>query len=142
MARGLTRRTLMASGAALAAVAAGGAWLSFKGTESALLAYLREKLPGVAFDENSARICIAQSLQKWSFVEQRVAGVAYGVVGVDRLAPLDERFELMARRVLTRFLTESNFFDVADPKAEVIAFQPQPPQSACASRFSDFGESV
>ncbi len=143
MAVGLTRRALIVAGTAAAAGAAGGAWISFKGTEMALLAYLREMLPGVTIDEASARALIAESTEKkWSFVEQRIAGVAYGVAGVDVPASLDQRFELMARHVLTRFLTESNFFDLDKPAAEPVVCEPVPRQVACSSRFSDFGEPV
>lgn len=134
MAKALTRRNLLIGTAAGAAAVAGGTgWLALQGAESSMLAFLRRKLPGVVIDEESALACIRSVLERqWSWNKQRVAGIALGTIGPERMAELDDRFDSVERRVLTEFIIRSNFFHLEDPTAETIVYEPVAPGTPCS----------
>lgn len=62
------------------------------------------------------------------------------VLGLDRVAsmgPFEERLEEITRMAVTRLLTNSNFFEVEDPRAELIVYRPPDPNAACVNPFAD-----
>jgi hypothetical protein len=150
-----SRRRLLVGGAIIgtAASTGGGLWLSHANANAALLDYFQRALPGVSIDENSALKCINDFMEWWANppmlirpsryalmakkVKMQVLAAAWQVIGVDRMAKLDGKCELVARQALTFFLVNSNFFHTENPRQEPIVYVASAPGSACANPFAD-----
>ena len=134
----MTRRDIVVgSGAAALAVLGAGGWVVIADSRKALLDYFKQELPGVSLDETSAGRCIDEFLSRWSWTEQRLVSVAWRTFGVESVGTVSDKFDLAARKALTMFLTNSNFFDTADPRAEIIVYTSSPPGMACANPFAN-----
>ncbi|WP_353646482.1 hypothetical protein [Mesorhizobium sp. WSM2239] len=134
----LSRREVLIGGGAVAVMGATGAgWLALADHKQALLAYFKRALPGVAIDEETALVCIDEFLGRWSWKERRAVSVAWRTFGVETMGDMSERFELAARRALTMYLTDSNFFHASDPHAVKIVYSSRPPGTACANPFAN-----
>jgi len=150
-----SRRRLLV-GAAIVGTAAstvGGLWFSHASANAAVLDYFHRVLPGVRIDENSALKCIDDFMERWTNppmlirpgryalmakkAKMQMLAAAWQVIGVDKLAKLDEKFELVARQALTFFLVNSNFFRTENPRQEPIVYIATAPGSACANPFAD-----
>lgn len=135
----ITRRNLMigAAGTAGAMALGGGIWVGAADARTALLAYFKRALPGVTIDEPSARQCISEFLKRWSPAQQKVVATAWQTLGVEEMVRINDKFALAARWALTRFLTNSNFFDLDDPRSEPIVYESPEPGAACRNPFAD-----
>ncbi len=156
--RGAFSRRRLLIGAAVfgTVVSTGGAvWVSKANAKTALLNYFKRVLPGVTIDEKSALACIDDFFAQWinpydATAERRsgyavmffnlkvqAAAAASEVVGVDKLSEFSEKFELIARRALTFFLVNSNFFQIPDPRQEPIVYVTSTLGAACNNPFAN-----
>ncbi len=130
----LTRRNVLIGLAAAGATGVGGAtWIATADVKAELLEFFKHALPGVAIDEKSARACIDEFTAQWSGLKTRFIATVWRTAGVETTAGLNRRFEGLSRQALTSFLVNSNFFQAADPRAELIVYVSRPPGTACAS---------
>jgi hypothetical protein len=67
----------------------------------------------------------------------QAAATAGQVVGVEKLSEFSEKCELIARRALTFFLVNSNFFLTEDPRQEAIVYVAKAPGTACSNPFAN-----
>ena len=137
----ISRRKMLIGAAALSVTAAAGgvSLLAMSDLKDQLLAYFEKALPGVKIDKASAYQCVEDFVawRQWSTTKRLVAGVAWGLAGVDTMAALNQNFEWAARRALTLFLTNSNFFYLDDPRSEPISYVSPPPITACINPFAN-----
>ncbi|MDD9942538.1 MAG: hypothetical protein OXU20_15975 [Myxococcales bacterium] len=139
MAPRLSRRhVLIGLGGLGAGAAAGTSWAVFGDPSGAVLAFLREVLPGVKLDEASVQTCLRDFTANWSRGKKLAIGTAWRALGVRNTAALHARMEKLERLLLTFFLVNSNFFRVRDPRAETIVYYSRPVGAPCASPFTDF----
>jgi hypothetical protein len=150
-----SRRRLLIGAAVLGTVVStsGALWVSKADAKTALLNYFKRVLPGVTIDEKSALACIDDFLKQWvnppglvrrsgytvmifNLKIQAVA-TAWQVVGVEKLSEFSEKFELIARKALTFFLVNSNFFHTPDPRQEPIVYIANAPGAACNNPFAN-----
>lgn len=131
----------------------GGLWISSADAKTALLDYFRRVLPGVIIDEKSAAACIDDFMGRWGnppmlirpnryalmvkTIKTHIVVGAWQVIGVEKLAKLDEKFEMVARQALTFLLANSNFFHAEDPRQEPIVYIANAPGAACTNPFAD-----
>jgi hypothetical protein len=110
-------------------------------------------LPGVRLDAVSVRGCaedvfeamqapLRHSLGEHVASTLKLKGVrmASQALGLDRVAtmgPFEQRLEEIARMAVTRLLINSNFFEVDDPRAELIIYRRPEPNAACINPFAD-----
>lgn len=136
-----TRRKLLVGAVAVSATASAGgiSLLAITDLEEQLLAYFEKVLPHVRIDRSSARQCVQDFLiwRQWSKTKRLAAGVAWSVAGVDTMAAFNQNFEWAARRALTLFITNSNFFYLEDPRSELIVYESRPPGAACNNPFAN-----
>lgn len=131
------RNILIGGGTAAIAAAAGASWVVLADEHQALLDYFKRSLPGVRIDEASAAKCIHEFLGRWSWKERRAVIVAWQTFGVETMGNMSDKFELAARRALTMYLTNSNFFEAADPRAKTIVYVSRPSGTACTNPFAN-----
>lgn len=152
---GFSRRRLLIGTAVIAtAVATSGAlWIGKADAKAALLDYFKRVLPGVTIDEKSASTCIDDFMAGWAnrsvlarpsryFLMATIAKIqltvaAWQIIGVESLSKLDEKFELVARKALTFFLLNSNFFLTNNPRQEAIVYVAKAPGAACSNPFAN-----
>jgi hypothetical protein len=147
-----SRRRLLIGAAVLGTVVStsGALWVSKADAKTALLNYFKRVLPGVTIDEKSALACIDDFLKQWVTLVLRsgydvmilnlkfqAAAAASQVVGVEKLSEFSEKFELIARKALTFFLVNSNFFHTPDPRQEPIVYIAKPAGAACNNPFAN-----
>jgi hypothetical protein len=126
---------MIGAGAAGLAVLGCGAVVAMAKVDDALLNFFRVSLPGVKFDEASARTCIAEYIAGWPSWKNKVVAVGGTMVGIDRLTSVDPGFEKLARQCLTRFLRDSNFFHESDPRSALIVYTTVPDGTPCRNPF-------
>lgn len=145
--RRLTRRELLAGGAAVAVVGAGGVvW--FTDPKSLVTDLVKQKLPGVRFDNASLDRFAADFLTQWNGpspgmstrLKFKVAAAANGAVGTDAVASLGafDPGDGFTRAAVTKLMLNSNFFDVPDPRSVTIVYRPRRPGTPC--RSTPFGD--
>lgn len=149
-----SRRNLLLAGAAGAGAASLGAiWFAAASPKDLIYALIERALPGVQLDPASVGECAGDVLADldvgfqtaWMqrFVSHaklrtvRMAGQAAGLDRVAGLGPFEQRLEEITRMAITRLLPNSNFFDLADPKAELVYYTRPDPNQACVNRFAD-----
>jgi hypothetical protein len=134
-----SRRDVLVGGGTLGivAVASASGWVVLADEHQALLGYFKKVLPDVKIDEQSAADCVDEFLSRWSWKERRAVSVAWRTLGVETMGSMSEQFELAARKALAMFLTNSNFFDVSDPRATTIVYASRPPGAACTNPFAN-----
>jgi hypothetical protein len=134
----ITRRNVLIGAGAVGVVAAtGGAWIATADAKAELLVFFKRALPGVTIDEASALRSIEEFTAQWSRGRTMLVSAAWRVAGVERMSAMQDRFDLAARRALTYFLTNSNFFEVPDPRKETIVFVARPAGSPCINPFAN-----
>ena len=151
----LSRRRLLIGAAAIgtAALTGGALWIAEADAKAALFDYFKSALPDVTIDEKSARACIDDFLQQWvnppalaqhsrytvmvSMVKIQLLATAWQFVGVEKLSELGGRFELIARKTLTFFLVNSNFFQTGERRQEPIVYVAKAAGSACNNPFAN-----
>lgn len=151
----LTRRTWLLGGAAVivGAGALGGAWIGFSSPRDLVFALMQRALPGVDLDPVSGRLCAQEVVDDIdaTFKEGsnerlvstlklkgvRAASNLIGTSGVAGLGPFEERLEEITRMAVTRLLPNSNFFSLADPRAETIVYVSPDPNAACVNPFAN-----
>jgi hypothetical protein len=114
----------------------GAIWIATADAKTALLDFFKRSLPGVKIDETSANKCIDDILSQWSTTKIQLLGAAWCTAGIEIVAAID-RLDRAPRAALTLFLTGSNFFQAADPRAEPIVYVGKPPGSACTNPFAN-----
>lgn len=146
-----SRRQLLLAGAAGAGtLAAGGAlWLAAARPRELVVALLQRALPGVTIDHASALECaddvmgvfegpfVANVQSQVKLKGVRVAGQAVGLDRVAHLGPVEDRLDEITRLAVTRFLLNSNFFQVPDPRAATIVYRRPDPNAACRNPWAD-----
>jgi hypothetical protein len=152
-----SRRRLLIGAAVFGTVVStsGALWVSKADAKTALLNYFERVLPGVTIDKKSALACIDDFLAQWvnpydATVERRsgyalmffnlkvrAAAAASQVVGIEKLSEFSEKFELIARRALTFFLVNSNFFLISDPRQQPIVYVASAVGAACNNPFAN-----
>ncbi len=150
----LSRRNLLLAGAAGAGAASLGAiWFAAASPKDLIYSLIERALPDVRLDPASVGECAADVLADldvgfqtaWmqrfvSHAKLKTVRLAGQVAGLDRVAglgPFEARLEEITRMAITRLLPNSNFFDAADPKAEMIYYARPDPNQACINRFAD-----
>jgi hypothetical protein len=137
----LTRRNVMIGVTALSATAAvgGATLLAIADVEAELVAYIRKTLPGVHIEEASVLQCVKDFMvwRQWSSTKKLIAGAAWSVAGVDAMATIDQNFEVAARRAVTLFMTNSNFFDLDDPRSGIVVYEKLGEGAACINPFAN-----
>jgi hypothetical protein len=127
--------------AAIGASSAGGAYLWSWGPESLVSRILSRRLPGVRIDSASISVLSRdlqtefQTLPRW--VGLHGAAAAARVIGIDvleKLRPVEVNH--LERKILTYFMLGSNFFDVKDPKTDLVTYYP--PSWPCGNRFAEY----
>jgi hypothetical protein len=136
---GLSRRDVIVGATALGAAAIGGGTilLATADAKAALLGFFRRSLPGVAIDTPSANACIDAFMTRWSTMDRQIVSTLWQTVGVEMMAESNRKFETASRLALTQFLVNSNFFQVADPRAEPIVYVDKPANAACTNPFAN-----
>lgn len=136
------RRQVLIAGAALAAASSGALWLAMKTRDPAdwIEAVVRKHLPGVQLEVASLHT-FAQRLADDPRFKGRKVALAMQLdrfaAPLVRVAPeIDEKIARLERLVLTDYLASSNFFRVADPRAEKIVCHGELP--ACGNPFAVF----
>ena len=137
------RRRLLIAGSGVVVLAATGAtWIASRldGRQAWIEAVVREHLPGIQLDSASlatfaksfaaTRIFADDKADLAIKVDQAVPAIARRVSKVER------RTERLQRRVVTEYLTGSNFFRIEDPYKETIVYSGQLP--ACGNPFAQF----
>jgi hypothetical protein len=133
-------------------------WISKADAKEALLDYFKRMLPGATIDVKSASVCIDDFMERWanppmlvrpshdilltSMVKIQFVVAAWQVMGVENLSKLHEKFELVARKALTFFLLNSNFFQTDDPRLEPIVYVAKSPGAACSNPFANLDPPV
>lgn len=135
------RRQVLIAGAALAA-SSGALWLAMKTRDPAhwIEAVVRKHLPGVQLEVASLHT-FAQRLADDPRFKARKVALAMQLdrfaAPLVRVAPeIDEKIARLERLVLTDYLASSNFFRVANPRAETIVCHGELP--ACGNPFAVF----
>jgi hypothetical protein len=137
------RRRLLIAGSSVAVLGATGAiWIASRldGRQAWIEAVVREHLPGIQLDSASLA-AFAQSFAATRIfaddknslaikIDQAVPALAQQVSKVER------RTERLKRRVITEYLTGSNFFRIEDPRKETIVYSG--PLPACGNPFAQF----
>lgn len=139
----LDRRQLLIGGLALAiAGSAGALWLALRSHDTSewIEAVVRTRLPSVRLDSASLRDFATRLAAEEEFRSRKIAlaldldALAPSVV---RIAPeVSRKIEGLERHVLSTYLISSNFFRVADPRAETIFCGE--PLLACGNPFAQF----
>lgn len=139
----LTRRNLLLGGAALGALGLGVA--GYAATASAFdffKAMLRSQLPGVRISDTSIRAFTEDAIigRESDFAPKlRVLSGMVRTLGFEAVAAIirnNYAFEKFNRDFLTQFLVGSNFFHLADPRAEEVVYFGRP--GACPNPFARF----
>lgn len=149
-----TRRKLVVAGAATAGAGLLGlAWFGAASPRDLVASLIQRALPDVRLDRESVALCADRILAQLaapfqgslvqrttSVVKLKGVRALSQVLGLERVAaigPFEERLEEITRMALTEFLPNSNFFAVADPRAETIYYNPPDPTAACGNPFAD-----
>jgi hypothetical protein len=136
-----SRRSILAMLAALGASSAGGAYLWSTGPEALIQTILSRRLPGVRIDSASVAVLSHVIQADLETTTRRVAlhGAAaaariIGIGAVAKLRPVEVNH--LERKVVTLFILGSNFFDVKDPKTDLVTYYPPP--WPCGNRFAEY----
>jgi hypothetical protein len=136
-----SRRSILGMLAAIGASSVGGVYLWSWGPESLVARILGRRLPGVRIDSASISVLSRdlqtefQTLPRWLGLHGMAA--AARVIGIDALAKLRPvEVNHLERKVLTYFMLGSNFFDVKDPKTDLVTYYPPP--WPCGNRFAEY----
>lgn len=140
------RRRLLIAGSGVAVLGATGAvWIGSRmdGRQAWIEAVVREHLPDIQLDATTLTMFAKELAAGRLFaddksnlavkIDQAVPAIAARVSKVER------RTERLKRRVVTDYLTGSNFFRVADPRTETIVYSGALP--ACGNPFAQFRDS-
>lgn len=136
------RRLLIAGSGAVVLGATGVAWVASRldGRQAWIEAVVREHLAGIRLDPASLAT-FAQSFAASRIFADHKANLAIQIDQVvpmvaQRVSKVERRTERLERRVLTEYLTGSNFFRVEDPRKETIVYSG--PAPACGNPFAQF----
>ena len=136
------RRLLIAGSSVVALGAIGGTWVASRldGRQAWIEAVVREHLPGIELDSASlatfaksfaaTRIFADDKANLAIKIDQAVPAIAQQVSKVER------RTDRLKRRVITEYLTGSNFFRIEDPRKATIVYSG--PLPACGNPFARF----
>lgn len=141
-----TRRRLLIAGSGVAVLGAtGAAWIGSRldGRQAWIEAVVREHLPGIDLDAAT----LARFAKDFAATRIFADDKSNLVVKIDQAVPalaarvskIERRTERLKRRVVTEYLTGSNFFRVADPRTETIVYSGALP--ACGNPFAQFRDS-
>jgi hypothetical protein len=128
--------------AVLSAAAAVGVHAS--GPETLVTKILSRRFPNVRVSQTSI-VALTRDLMQARFQtlgrRTAVEGLAraVGVLGTDAIANwkvTGEAFQHLERQVVTYFLLGSDFFDVKDPKRDIVTYSITP--EACTNRFAEY----
>jgi hypothetical protein len=139
--RSSRRRFLIASGALVAAAAAGFSGVRFASSrEDWVASIIRDNLPGITLDPDSLAKFVEEAVRSDAltplthrlavFAEQNVPWVTA------RVPKVRNGLDKLERRVLTEFLLGSNFFRVPNPQQETIVYYG--PAIACGNPLVSF----
>lgn len=128
--------------AVLGAAAVAGGFAS--GPEVLIRRILSRRFPDVRVSEASIPALTRDLMQaRFASFSRRTAieGLARAVslLGVDAIANWNltgEPFQHLERQVVTYFILGSNFFDVKDPKQDIVTYYVTP--EACPNRFAQY----
>jgi len=153
---GPSRRSLVIGGGAVLVVGgAGAATLAVARPEDLIFGLMRQALPGVDLERGSVGECARDVLADLDVSFQgawlqravshlklkaiRAASEVVGLDAIDGLGPVEARLQEITRMAVTRLLLNSNFFDLADPRAAPIRYRRPEPNAACVNRFANLG---
>ena len=138
-------RSLLIAGSSIVVLGATGVtWIASRldGRQAWIETVVREHLPGIQLDSATlaafaksfaaTRIFADDKANLAIKIDQAVPAIAHRVSKVER------RTERLKRRVITEYLTGSNFFRVEDPRQETIVYSG--PLPACGNPFAQFRE--
>jgi hypothetical protein len=137
-------RRLFLTGALLltAAASTGALWLGFRPESRELWVEraLRKHLPGVDLDPASLASFAASFVQSHEFDDRRMEIAVWMDQAMPaiarRIEKAERRIAQLERAVVSDYLLGSNFFRVADPRAETIIYSAALP--ACGNPFAVF----
>ncbi|MET0659175.1 MAG: hypothetical protein ABW110_13570 [Steroidobacteraceae bacterium] len=136
------RRAFLVAGASGAILLGFGGWQwgsRFAASKARWIeAAVRKNLPGVALDEPSLARFIA-TVESSSMIDSRSQALAVFVARgapwiTQRIPRVQRALETRERQVLTKYLLGSNFFQVGDPRRELIVWSGTP--VACGSPWA------
>ena len=142
MAIRLSRRTTLSL---LAAAGAASATLVWQSSPDALVEkIIRRQFPGVRVNASSigalTRDLKATKFQTFGRKVALESGARISsIIGLDALAQwrlTAAQFSQLERRIVTLFITGSDFLDVSDPKSDVVTYVSAP--EVCPNRFAEY----
>jgi hypothetical protein len=127
--------------AALSASSAGGTYLWSTGPEALIQTILSRWLPGVRIDSASIALLSRDVQADLETTTRRIAlhgaAAAARIIGIDAVAKLRPvEVNHLERKVLTLFILRSDFFDVKNPKTDLVTYYPPP--WPCGNRFAEY----
>jgi hypothetical protein len=138
----LSRRTTLSL---LAAAGAASATLVWRSSPEALVEkIIRHRFPGVRVNA-SAIAALTRDLKATKFqtfgrkVALESGARVASILGLDALARWKltaTQFSQLERRIVTLFITGSDFLDVSDPKSDVVTYVSAP--EVCPNRFAEY----
>lgn len=147
------RQLVLGAAAVTGAGVLGLVWVGASSPRDLVISLIQRALPGVPLDRESVSACADRVLAdvgapyESSLIQRTMSAVKLkGVralsqlVGLERVAamgPFEQRLDEITRVALTEFLPNSNFFHVADPRAETIYYTAPDPNAACGNPFAD-----
>jgi hypothetical protein len=138
-----TRRRLLIAGSAVAAAGATGAlWIGSRldGRQTWIEAVVREHLTGITLEPASLASFAANFAESRIFADEKsklAVNIDQAVPAIaQRVSKVSRRTEQLKRRIVTEYLMGTNFFRVADPRAETIIYSGSVP--ACGNPFAVF----
>jgi phosphoglycerate dehydrogenase-like enzyme len=142
MAPRLSRRAMLSLLAAAGAASATFAWLA--GPEDLVGKIIRRRFPGVRVNATAiAALTRDVKAAKFQTFGRKLAlesgARAAGILGLDLLAQWKltaKEFSQLERRVVTIFITGSDFLDVTDPKSDVVTYVSAP--EVCPNPFAEY----
>lgn len=130
------RKVLLAGGAGVAVMGAGGLGVgtSMAGP-SVVEAVVRDHLAPTPVPQEALDAFTAEFVKgaKSRDMVKLAAARAQGVLFPERLGAFRAKYE---RHIITRFLTSTNFFELAEPQGPDIAYRGE--AHACANPFANF----
>ena len=138
----LSRRQMLAGGIGLGVLTAGGVYVATGEPYDFFNAMLHHELPGVKFSDATVRAYTTDAMQgrnpdfyvKFETLLRIYRVIGYG--GIMEVLGSSWAFERFRRDMLSQFLFNTDFFDLADPRAKELTYDDTP--RACG-RFAQLG---